>query len=180
MINLLPQTEKDALRWGERQRMAILLGIILCVFFISLTLVVLIGELHIRGEEESEKILLETERHAFRVTGLEEIRGRAERYQKTFRALVEFFNQRTEINELIQIFSDSLPPSTYFTLFSYEKESGMVRVSGFSPTREDLFLLKQRLEGEKFFKSVDFPPSNWIKSTDINFQATLTIDHNVK
>lgn len=175
MINLLPPQEKETLLWEERQRMGVLLGIVLFVFLLSFSLTLFAGEFYIKGEAQAANLALEAEKINFEASGFGEVQAKAEQYQKILVSLAGFTKQETNITMLAEVLSRALPPSTYLTFLSWGKDGGRAQISGFAPARADLFAFKENLESEPFFESADFPPGNWIKSGDINFQATLRI-----
>ena len=76
--------------------------------------------------------------------------------------------------------SETLPQGVYLTNLSLRpapKEAQKLQVSlaGFCPTRDILSEFKKRLEAVEVFKEIDFPPSNWLQSKDIDFYLTLKL-----
>jgi Tfp pilus assembly protein PilN len=175
VINLLPQNEKEILLWERRQRMVILLGIIPLLFFFSFALSLFAGWFRVQGAADGEEFLLEAEKKAFELSRFKEVQAKADSYQKTLVSLSAFGKQATILNVLVESLAKAMPENIYLTSLSYNREKAEVQISGFAPTRTDLYRFKQNLEKEPFFQSVDFPAGNWIKAANINFQATLKI-----
>ena len=104
---------------------------------------------------------------------------------QTFSKLKSFYQNQTYLTEILEKISETLPEQVYLTNLSFifqlegeknqEKQVIKVNLFGFSKTRDILLEFKKNLEVRETFKEIYFPPSNWIKATDINFNITFKI-----
>jgi len=178
MINLLPPKEKETLIQEENWKLVSILGIVIISALFSLLLILFSIEIKIASQAESQKILLIQEQKKIETTEMKELQEKISLANRTFSNLNSFYQGQIYFTEILERISKTLPPKTYLTNLSItplnEKELD-IRLSGFSPTWEILLEFKENLEKETTIKEIYFPPSIWIKPTDINFNITFKI-----
>lgn len=200
MINLLPPKEKIILAQERNKRVLIILGILILVFCICLSLCLFFTQKYISRSVKSQETIFEQEKNQLKDFGVEEFQNKISLINKNLSQLNSFYNEKTYLSSVLEKLSSLMPPGVYLTDFSFSQKEKLVKngkkeeegppktaedeiiiekevsLYGFSPSRENLFKLKERVEKEKTFKDVYFPASNWIKSSNINFYITFKID----
>jgi Tfp pilus assembly protein PilN len=177
MINLLPPVEKEELLLRERQNLILILGILLLLFLVSLSLILFSIKISLAGDLEIQKITLkELEKEVFSSQGLEE---KIKNSNQLLFNLHSFYQNQFSLTQILEKISGLLPPGVYLTNVNFthpQKEKGFqVSLSGFCPDRETLISFKKNLEMEKNFSEIYFPPENWLKPNDINFNVTFIL-----
>jgi len=177
MINLLPPSYKEELRGEEHFRLVLILGMLIVVFFICLSLALLAIRVYLAGEIEVQQILVESQSQDDRRTRVDEIRN----LNKDIVGVASFYKNKMLLSDVILRISAALPESVYITSLSYipvssSKPSGgakssevKIALQGFAPRTEDLLQIRTSLEQDPLFGNFNFPPSNWIRATNINF-----------
>jgi Tfp pilus assembly protein PilN len=179
MINLLPPQEKEILRQEEKYKSASILGILFLVFLICLILILFSIKISISGEVEAQKILLSQEEERFKGTQTQNLEEKIISSNQILSKLNSFYYSQISLTGVLEKISRSLPSGVYLTTFNFSSGapsgSGQISLSGFSPNREILLEFKKNLEKEENFQEIYFPPSNWVKPTDIDFLVTFQI-----
>lgn len=174
MLNLLPLQQKGELLQEERWKLSLILGILILIFLLFLILFLLSIKFTISSKVQSEKIIRETEEKEFEKVEIQNLRGKIVLINQNLAKLVIFYEEQTHLTGILEKISGILAPEMYLTSLSYQEAISKISLSGFAPTREILFDFQKNLEKE--FKNVDFPPKNWVKPTNIDFQATFEIE----
>ncbi|MFH1575358.1 MAG: PilN domain-containing protein [Candidatus Nealsonbacteria bacterium] len=180
MINLLPQTEKDILRKEEDRRLAVICGIFVLFFLTALSLILFSVNIYLSGRVFSHNILVDLEQQRSATMGAQNIEKEIRAINQNLEALDEFYEEQQNITILFQKISEIIPEGTYLNSLSLspdkdKKDRFKVSLTGHSETREELLDFKKSLESESGFQGIYFPPSNWVKSSDINFSASFEI-----
>ncbi len=118
------------------------------------------------GMEEEKSQLAETRELSEKITEA----------SQTILKLQSFYNNRIDSTEILEKVFLTLPKGVYLTSVSWQREALLVALSGFSPSRELLFELRNNLQEQRHFGEINFPPQNWIKPTNIDFQATFKVN----
>ena len=172
LTNLLPPRNKAELFEEEVKNLIIILGILILIFLFSLTLILFGIQNYVSGKIDLEKITFDMEKKKSEDSEIQNLRTKIISLNQVLSQLNSFYQEQNKLTKVFNKISETLPPQMYLTNFSYQKESNLVSLSGFSPTQEILDNFKKNLEKE--FSDVYFPLQNWVKSTDIDFQATFT------
>lgn len=180
MINILPPQYKEELSSQEQWRMFLNLGITILISLVCFSLILFSLEIIISAEAEAQKILFSQKENEYQLSQVQVFEDKINAYNKRLTELRSFYRDQVSFSEIVKMISDNLPVGTYLINLSIiaktdkEKEIQCV-VSGFSPTSEKLIEFKKNLEGEERFEEVNFPPSNWVSLTNINFSATFKV-----
>ncbi len=188
MINLLPPQQKEELLEEEKYNLVLTLGILFLIFLISLTLILFSIKIFISGETKAQKILLLEEEKKFKESQIQNLEEKINISNQTLSKLDLFYQNQLNLTEILEKTSETLPPGAYLTTFSLnplptpaegetQKYLAQISLTGFSPTREILLEFEEALGKEELFGEIYFPPSNWVKPTDIDFSVTLRIIH---
>lgn len=172
MTNLLPPQIKNELFEEEVKNLIIVLGSLILIFLFSFTLILFTINDYISKQIDLEKMVINLEKKNSEVPEIQNLREKIISINRTLSQLDSFYQDQVKLTEIFNKISDISPSQMYLTNFSYQKETNLVSLSGFSPTQEILLNFKKNLNKE--FSEVNFPLQNWIKSTDIDFQVTFT------
>lgn len=180
MIDLLPQREKETLTQEENLKLVLILGIIFLISLTSLALMLFSIKTYISGQVEAQKILLtQKEQESLQIQELEE---KVKESNLILSNLNSFYQESSSVTEILEKISKTLPSGTYLSTLNFspladeeEKYLAQISLSGFSPNREILLEFKKNLEVQDAFEEIYFPPSNWVKPTDIYFSVKFKI-----
>ena len=169
--NLLPPQIKAELREEEIKKLIMILGILILIFLFLLTFILFSIQRYITNSLNLERDILNSQKQNFEVAEIRDLREKIISVNKTLSQLDYFYQKKVSLSELFNKSSAICPSQIYLTNFSFQNDGGQISLSGFSPNRETLFEFKNSLEKE--FTEVNFPPQNWIKATDIDFQVNF-------
>ena len=178
MINLLPPSYEEELRKEEYFRLVLILGMLIVVFFICLSVALLAIRVYLSGEIEVQQILVESQSQDDRRARVDQIRD----MNGDIKEVSSFYKNKMLLSDAILRNSDALPESVYITSLRYTPVSNSnqskvggkpaevkIVLTGFAPQTEDLLQIRTSLEKDPLFGNFHFPPSNWIRATNINF-----------
>ncbi len=175
MINLLPPLEEKEIQKERQLRIVLVLGITLCFFCVFLLLVLLAIKVHISGELDIAKNSIAIQEKSFNNPETESLRKNIAYFNDILGGIDAFYGYRSIPSLFLEKLYASLPEDLYLTKISWQKKDGNVEIFGFARSRQTLFSLKGNLEKEEVFEGVYFPPLNWIKPDNIDFQAKFRI-----
>jgi len=173
MINLLPPQYKAELKEEESWKLVLILEILVLIFLICLALILFSVKIFISGQLEAQKILLLQKEKKFEESQIQSLEGKIIISNQTLSKLNSFYQDQTNLTEILEKISETLPLETYLTILNLDP--AQISLSGFSPTREILLEFKKNLEQEELLGEIYFPPSNWVKPTDIDFSVNFKI-----
>jgi len=193
MINLLPPEEKEKLALNKKKKVTIIFWFLVFFFTICLFLVLIFVKNSILTQVEIQKTLLsETEKES-KGNAIKEIEKNINFMNSELIKLNSFYQKKVYFSDIIERISKTLPSNVYLNNFSIvfspakkvkneeekkeetEEASLQISLSGYCPDRETLFEFKRNLEREKDFKKIFFPPTNWVKATDVEFSVNFEI-----
>lgn len=175
MINLLPPQYKEEFKQEENWRLVLILGILILISLISLILILFSTEIYIQGQVKSAEILVDLEEEHFQAPEIQLLRGKITLANQNLAKLNSFYQTQINSTEILEEISETFPSGIYLTSFSFQKSTSQISLFGFSPTRETLFKFKENLEEREEFTEIYFPPSNWVKPINVNFQITFKV-----
>ncbi len=180
MINLLPPQQQKELRQYQTNKIIIILGFVGIVFLVALALVLLTLNIHLQGEVDYQSSVLEAKRGKSKTSQIETLQQKFSNYNQKATKLRNFYEKQDHPSKFLKELDSVLLPSVYLTSLSYDKsqEEGYkaeVNLSGYSPTRQKLFELKEKMDEKSEWENLKLPPSNWVKPTDINFKISFKI-----
>ena len=169
MINFLPESEKKEFLLEETKRLVLILGVLFFLFLFSLALIFLSIKIYLSCEIQSQQFLLDSERGRLETKEIKDLKEQVAISNQKLSLVDEFYSQKINLVEILHKITKNIPQQLYLTDFVYSKNTSQISISGFSPSRDMLFQFKKNLE--KDFQNVYFPPSNWVKSDNINFSG---------
>jgi len=173
MINLLPPQYKAELKEEENWKLTLILSILFLIFLACSTLILFSIKISISGQAEAQKILLLQEEKKFKESQIQNLEEKITISNQALLKLNSFYQSQTNLTEILEKISETLPTNVYLTTLNFNP--AQISLSGFSPTREILLEFKKNLEQEELFEEIYFPPSNWVKPTDIDFSVNFKI-----
>lgn len=173
MINLLPPKQKEELTKDEIYKMAMILGMVICVSLISLVLMLVavrwyyLGQLYEKTAAADELLL------RLKMLKVEEGEKKIMDYNALFSGMAKFYEKQQITSDIFDKLAESMPEGSHLTNFNFNE--GKISVSGYCPDREKLVVFKNKLESQEDFENIYFSPSNWIKQKDINFNVSFEL-----
>jgi len=179
MINLLPLSEKNNLKLEEKLKLTIILGFLFLLFLVCLILLLLPSKIYLENEVAARKILFSQTEKESEVVKMKDLERKINKLNQNLSKLNSFYQEKIDWVRLLEKLSQTLPSEMYLRNLSFTPLTKdyrfQVRLSGFSPTREILMSFKRDLEKEEEFKEVYFPPANWMKPENIDFNLNFKI-----
>jgi len=183
MINLLPPEEKKKLLSERKKKIVIIFWVLISFFLFCSILVLSSMKIYLQIETKSEKAFLAAANKGVNQPEVQDFRGRIKIANSNLEKLNSFYKKKIYFSDVLKNVSEIIPQQIFLTnlsiIPSVEKEKEQlikVSLSGFSPTRDVLFDFRKKLENNDYFQEVYFPPSDWVKSTDIDFSITFKIN----
>jgi len=170
-VNLLPPQQIKELIKEQRDRLFLIFGFLTIIFLIALSLALFAVKVYISGKIQNESVVapLQVQDQEKEIMAI----------NKELQNLEDFYDGSRNFTELFEKISKIIPEDIRLSSFSLnptkEKGSFSASLQGLSPSREILFQLKKRLESEADLKDINFPPSNWVKPENIEFNTNFTI-----
>jgi Tfp pilus assembly protein PilN len=175
MINLLPPQYQAELKQEENWKTVLILEIVFLIFLVSLILILFSIKIYLQGQVESLKVLVDLEEKTLQTFGISDWREKITLTNQKILKLETFYKTQVRATKILEEIFQVLPSEISLTALSWQKNISQVTLAGFSPSREILFGFKKNLEEKKDFSQIYFPPSNWIKPVDIDFQVSFKI-----
>jgi hypothetical protein len=173
MINLLPQSEKKLIKNKEKEKISLILEIIIFNFFLSLILILFSIKIYTAGLVESEKIIFDQTKKELETSEFKDVAQRVNLMNKNFSNLKSFYDNQNSVISVIEKLFQTLPDGIYLTSFSYTKNDFQINISGFSGNRDILIEFKNNLEKNNNFEKISFPESTWINATGTTFNLNF-------
>ncbi|MFH1820483.1 MAG: hypothetical protein ABH805_01025 [Candidatus Nealsonbacteria bacterium] len=180
MINLLPPEEKIRIKREKARRLIFIWGAFILFFIVSLSLIFFAIKIYIAGQAAYQRVFINLEQEKTQTMEAQDVEIRINLINHNLSKLVSFYKNQPPTIQLLERVSGIMPEEMYFNSLSLNQSQNgerkfQVSMTGFSPTREILLDFKKKLESESDLQGVYFPPSNWVKPTEINFSATFEL-----
>ncbi len=175
MINLLPPSYREELHREENRKLISILGMLFLLFLVSLILILFSAKIYIQGQLDSVKVLANLEEKTLNTSEIKSLAQEINSTNKNISKLGAFYKKQNDTTGILGEIFKTLPPEIKLTALSWQRDTGQISISGFSPAREILFTLQKNLEGATEFEEINFPPQNWIKASNIDFYVTFKL-----
>jgi len=179
MINLLPLEEKQKSLLRKKERLAIVLGIVVLVFLICLALILLSIKFYILTETDYQKNILEQNKQKIQSSDFINYSDIIQKYNGVLSQLDSFYKKEIYFNQALSIITDvPSPKGLTLTNFSLSRDrNGMIQagVSGISDTRDDLLIFQKNIEEDNEIKNSYFSSESWISAKNVDFSLTFEI-----
>jgi Tfp pilus assembly protein PilN len=175
MINLLPPVGKKDLLVRKKLKLVLIFEIGLTVFLLSALLCLFSITFYLKGEIDSQKSAILERKETVDTAAVSDLQKTIKDLNRTIGDVAAFYKNQVSPTLILQRVSVKLPQGGYLTNFSLHEELGRAKInlSGFINNREELLEFKKSLEAEKTFKAINFPPSNWVLPTNIDFYLSF-------
>lgn len=182
MINLLPLEEKQKLSLKNKEKLTVVLGIVVLVSLVCFALVLLSIKFYILAKTDYQKNILEQEEKKYQTPDFMGFSDNIQKYNATLTQLNSFYKKEIYFNQAFKIIIDiPSPKDLYLTSFSLNRnENGIVlaNVSGVSNTRENLLIFRKNIEMVKEIINPYFSPGSWASPENVSFSLTFEINQN--
>ncbi len=179
MVNLLPPIEKEFLKAEETKRLITILGTVFLAFLACFILILFFVKIYISSQLELQEIKISAAEKEFKQSESQIFQEKINSANTLFSQLNSFYQKELNISDAIEEISGTLSKGIYLNNLSFnpstEEKNPAIRITllGFAKDREILFEFKKNLESKVNFQEVYFPPTNWIKPTDIDFNVNF-------
>ncbi len=192
MINLLPAQQKRELLLNFFQKR--LLFLFICVFLAAVCFFAVLFSLKnvLLTKQKGLIDIIEQKENVFRKASVQDFKTVFEKASQQLEIGQNLWQEQIFLVPFFEKLGPLIPNSIYLTNLSAKKvtqepaktqdtvqtrKAGErffnIVVSGFAPSREDLFLFKQNLKKESNFQNANFAISSWVKPTDVDFSLNL-------
>jgi len=174
-INLLPPQQKKRLKLRIYYQNIISSGFILLllILFLVVFLAGFLIFLNFRYRVIENRITVEQSK-IIQTQTVKEMEKKLKDLNRELEELREIETERSNLYSILDNISQNLLVGVRVYSLEINRNSGMVTVTGFSHTRENLLTIKKILENSPNYKNIDFPLSNLANPKDINFRFSFT------
>lgn len=175
MINLLPPKEKEDYIVERRERITIILGTLFLYGLVGFACILFFINIALKREIVYQQYEVNQIKKDYEQSGVKNFQQEINLFNKDLEKFQKFYSGKEYFSNIISEVAAVLPPGIYLNSMSVDFEKGSkssyfaVSISGFSPTRDDLFKLKKNFEKNSNFIDINFPPDNWVKPGNIEF-----------
>jgi len=184
MINLLPIEEKRKILLRKKEKLALILGIVVLVALVCLILILLSIKFYILTETDSQKNSLAQVEKLKVSSDLMNFSNIINGYNLTLNQLSFFYEKEIYFSDVLDtILSIQKPDNLYLTAFSLDRLStgtAKVDITGISDSRDDLLIFKKNIEDNKDIKNPSFSSGSWISPKNVKFSLTFEISKDEK
>jgi hypothetical protein len=175
-MNLLPTEQRKRFRLAIFYQKAISSGLILLLLL--LVLILLLGGflffLNFTYQFIEGKIATEQSK-IIQIWTVIEMEKRVEEFNNEIIGLKKIHSQQSNLYQVLDNISRNLLKGVEVHNLEIHRDSGMIMVSGYSSTRENLLIIKEILEtNPDYYKDINFPLSNLTNPRDIDFHFSFT------
>lgn len=171
MINLLPPEEKKELLSEEVKRLTLILGVVAFSSLICLIIILGFLKIYLLIQIDIQKNILEVAKKQAEDSKTQVTQKNIEDFNQKFSRINDFYEQKTNLEEVLEKLIQTIPEKIYLTDLSFSKTPPQIILAGFSPSRELLVQFKKNLEEKEEFTEIYFPPSSWIEPVDVDFSG---------
>lgn len=180
MINLIPPEEQIIFKLRTQKKITFIICFLITFLFFCLIISFIGIKYYVDTGLNYQKNILDSYKKEQKISEISEIQKKISSVNKVLDQIDSFYTKRPLFSRAVKRISNILPPNSYLEVMSVnysESDDKMLKVflTGFIYKREDLFNFKKSLEKESGIKEVTFPSSNWLKSENIEFQASFKI-----
>jgi hypothetical protein len=182
MINLLPPKEKEELLLQKYKRLVVVLGNMVLISVVCLTLILFALKFYVLSEISFQKLNLDLANQKYTTDGTMTFKEMIKKYNASLVKMDAFYKQTTYMSDILKnVLGVNRAPGIYFKDISINRlrkdstspgsDEVKISITGYSSTRESLILFKEALEKNDKIKNISFPPQNWVKDSDIDFEV---------
>lgn len=171
MINLLPQKEKYSLAQAKKVKQILVLSFMAIALLFMQELILFAIKINLEGRVLLQEALLQVAQSELEGSEEKRLEEEITFFLDAASQIDNFYQARVQLTPVLEKLNGICPPAIQLEGISYNESSGAISITGFSPERGTLLILKDRIEDE--FIEVEFPSSNWVKAEDIKFSVSF-------
>lgn len=181
MINILPLKEKKELLLEKNKKLTIILGIVVLVCLVWFALILLLLKIYISEEIRQQEIILNDSKKKYEVFNFSSLENIVKKYNADLEKVNNFYSEEKYFSDAIRvIFAIERPVDLRMENIFLERneKNGRINaaISGLSGNRENLLRFKDDLTDNSKIENVYFPPDNWTKEANIDFNSTFIVN----
>ena len=173
MINLLPPQYKKRIRQAKKIRVAFNFGLFVVVCLIIFWLSLVLINSRIDNMKEAQAFLVSTEKT--KIKQLDEIKAKMGIINGMISEINKFYDNQVSVSDILIQLSNVLNREAELNNFSFDKTSGKLVMSGTVKTLKGLNDLKEILNSQTNFGSVNLVIPSYVPKEDITFKADFFI-----
>jgi Tfp pilus assembly protein PilN len=173
--NLLSLEDQQNIRLEKAT--ALLFNFFLWVVLSLLMLLVFMiaGRFYLISELSSVETRIELQKQTVSQSENQQLKNTLNEFNTHLANLVNLEKHQGQWSEVLIEFARLVPKDVAVDSFTGERQTGRIRITGFAKTRESVLRLRQNLLDSGNFTDVNFPLSNLVKPTDLNFNYTFFV-----
>jgi Tfp pilus assembly protein PilN len=178
MINLLPPVEKQNLLVAKQQKIILILGLLVFIFFICLALVLFSINFSLASQATAQRIYLANKQQSFEATDVKGWQEKVAKINQDLTKLDSFYQQRPSLTVFLDGLSNNLVQGISLNSLSInpiKKETNLFQVylSGYASSVEEVVQLDKNLKENKNISQVSFPSDTWLGKQNFIFSVTF-------
>lgn len=147
--------------------------LLLMILFLIVFLAGFLIFLHLRYQVIEKRITVEQSK-VIQTQTVKEMERRLGDLNEKLQELGQIQAKRSNLYSILDNLSSNLLLGVRVYTMEINRSSELVTISGFSPRRENLLVIKKILETDSHYKNLDFPLSNLANPQNINFRFSFT------
>jgi len=175
-LNLLPPQEKEFLRLEKMSRSAIFVGrlflFLVCIFAVLLA----VTWLYLSAQVQAMNGLVSAGEGGSSSLVARELGAKITDANQKIKLLSDLQNSRVPVVDVLKNLAMAVSPEIRFDSIQFDIKKKKVVLTGHASTREQLVAFQGKLEGCPLFSEIKSPVSNFIKSEDIDFNFSFSIN----
>jgi hypothetical protein len=173
-INLLPPGQIKRIKMMILYQNVISSGLIIFLMFLSL-IVILASFLTLLNSKYFvfEKNINEEQAKVIQTDSIKTIQKRVKDLNKDLSVIKKIQDTKSNLYGVLDKVDEELFSGVKIYTLDINSESKLISVTGYSPFRENLVVIKSALKNNPHYKEVDFPLSDLANPRDINFRFSF-------
>jgi Tfp pilus assembly protein PilN len=178
MINLLPPAEKQNLLVAKQQKIIVILGFLILIFFICLVLVLFWVNFSLASQVAAQKIFLANKQQSFEAADVKGWQEKVAKINQDLTKLDSFYQQRPSLTVFLENLSNTLGEgisSDSVSINPIKKENNLFQVylSGYTSSVDAVVKFDKNLKENKSISQVSFPSDTWLGKQNFIFSVTF-------
>ncbi len=179
-INLLPKEERQNLSNKKREKLSVVLGMILVISLVAFAMVLLALKFYILQELVVQQSILSDAQHQNEDPSISSYTALIKKYNNDLAKADTFYKNQSYTSSILQTMLSINPANSIsiadLSMKKADDNTGFnITISGTADTRDNLILFKDALGENNKIKNVYFSPDSWIKPDNVNFYLTLEV-----
>lgn len=174
-LNLLPQEQKEGLRYEQYRRATVFIGIALMAQLLIFCLLLVSAYFYVAFQWEGLARQVNAEKTKGATKKSQDLELNVSQIKKKLETFAALQNQRRPAAEMAEHVASLVPKGVRLKNFSFKKENKEIALTGRADTRADLLNFKNALERSEELKGVDVPIAALLRQIDIDFNIKIIL-----